>query len=102
MKSRVAFLSVADREFADAVQWYEDQEARLGRRLFAAVKRSISRIVEHPARFPIISGEIRRAQATPFPYGIFYIVDDDRIVVVGVIHLRRDPTDIRQLLDDRA
>jgi toxin ParE1/3/4 len=34
---------------------------------------------------------MRRARVRRFPYGVFYLVTDSTIVVVGVLHGRRSP-----------
>jgi len=36
--------------------------------------------------------EIRRMLIRRFPYGIFYVVKDDAVVVLAVLHGRRDPS----------
>ena len=35
--------------------------------------------------------DVRRAFMRRFPYGVFYRVEEDQIIVVGVFHARRDP-----------
>jgi hypothetical protein len=36
---------------------------------------------------------VRRALLRKFPYGVFYFVFDDTVVVLACFHTRRDPKD---------
>lgn len=40
---------------------------------------------------PQIYGDIRRAVTRHFPFGVFYLTEDDAIVVIAVMHASRDP-----------
>lgn len=35
--------------------------------------------------------ELRRALTRRFPYGVFYIVEETKIIVFAVFHAKRDP-----------
>ena len=48
-------------------------------------------IEESPERFPVIRGRTRRALVHRYPYGVFYIVENDLIAVTACLHGRRDP-----------
>ena len=47
-KKVVQFLSCAEQEFAEAVAWYNEQSPGLGFDFAAEVKRTISRMEQHP------------------------------------------------------
>lgn len=51
----------------------------------------------HPAQYPAVYRDVRRALVHRFPYGVFYVPREDRIFVVACFHARRDPA----LLIDR-
>lgn len=54
------------------------------------VDRQIDSLQRFPLAHPKVLKDIRRAILRSFPYGIFYFVEDHRIVVAAVIHLKRD------------
>lgn len=58
--------------------------------------RTLERIADNPALFPRIRGETRRAVVLQFPYGIYFQVHDQSVVVIAVMHARRDPRHWRQ------
>ena len=54
------------------------------------------RIAEFPRPYRIVEQEIgsdiRRAPVRRFPYGVFYEVELDRVIVLAFFHAKRDPT----------
>jgi plasmid stabilization system protein ParE len=42
-------------------------------------------------QFPAVSREIRRALLQTFPYAVYFRVTDDAVIILAVLHLRRDP-----------
>jgi plasmid stabilization system protein ParE len=87
----VTFLSVAEVEFAEALSYYEQQQPGLGFQFAAEVDAAIERIVAHPEAWTSISARVRRCRIPRFPYGILYQWRLQEVLVIGVMHLRRDP-----------
>lgn len=48
-------------------------------------------IGRNPLAHPAVYGELHRALLRRFPYGVFYVVGEAEIGVIGVFHGRRDP-----------
>lgn len=44
-----------------------------------------------PEIFPVVHRQTRRALLRRFPYGLYYRIVDDQIVVVACMHGRRNP-----------
>ena len=88
---KIRFLDPAEREMLDAARYYESQAAGLGEDFLSKVESAVRDIAEHPDRWPVIRFEIRRRLVHRFPYGIFYRIGPEEIVVVAVAHLRRHP-----------
>jgi plasmid stabilization system protein ParE len=79
-------------DIEDAYQWYESQQPGLGEDFLAALNAIRDRIVEHPEAFPVLHRKTRRALIPRrFPYGIFYRIDEDAIIIVACMHAKRDP-----------
>ena len=79
------------RDLAGAYGWYEDQRPGLGEEFLAAVGTSFDAIQEFPEMFARVRGEVRRSVVSRFPYAVFYRVEPDRVVVLAVLHIARDP-----------
>jgi plasmid stabilization system protein ParE len=92
MTRPVTFLRAAQEEAAEAIDWYEDKEAGLGREFREAVETAVESIQSNPLAFPIVQGSrLRRAITHRFPYSIIYSVDENGILIVAVFHMSRNP-----------
>lgn len=47
------------------------------------LKATLYRVVESPRRFAIVHRGARRALLRRFPYGLFFIVVEDRLIIVA-------------------
>lgn len=79
------------RRIEDAAGWYEEQGTGLGREFLDEVFRSLQRVVEQPQSYSSVHRATRRALIRRFPFGVFYRIEADSIVVVAVMHGSRDP-----------
>lgn len=86
----------AQADIEAAATWYEQQQTGLGLRFIDAVDHVLGRVREAPLQFPCIATEIRRALVHTFPYAIYFRLTEERIVVLAVLHLRRDPRTWRE------
>jgi len=80
-----------EQDLADAAVWYEEQREGLGNQFLDEIISVFSVISEAPLMFPIVHRNIRRALIHRFPFGVYYRVESDEIVVVAVMHGSRDP-----------
>ena len=81
----------AAQDLEDAAAWYEAQGRGLGHEFLDEVRRSLQRVVEQPELYPSVHRATRRVLIHRFPFGVFYRVEMDSIVVVAVMHGSRDP-----------
>ena len=89
MSFSVVFRRIAKREFDDAISWYEDRRERLGRDFSVAAEQLLGRIALSPNQFARVRGNVRRAVLRRFPYSIYFVVEDDRLLVLAIFHARR-------------
>jgi toxin ParE1/3/4 len=87
----VVLLLFAERDLQEAYNWVE--EHRRGREQFFL--QDVGLRLEHLKRFPLIGrlyrGRYRRLLIPRYPFGIFYVVESNRIVIHAVPDLRPDP-----------
>ncbi|HVC97211.1 MAG TPA: type II toxin-antitoxin system RelE/ParE family toxin [Pirellulales bacterium] len=82
---------VAKDEILESHDWYERRSEGLGERFMASVEETFLRIRKNPGIYLVVHDEMRRAPVAHFSYGVFYSVEQDTIVVHGVLHDRRSP-----------
>jgi len=88
---KVEFLAAAETELSEAVDYYNQQREGLGFEFAAEIRRALERIVQYPSAWAALSERTRRCQTSRFPYGVIYQIRVDKILVVAVMHLRREP-----------
>ena len=88
---RVEFLDSAKQELIEVIAYYNSESEGLGYRFAAETRKTVSRIVEYPEAWPILSKRTKRCRISGFPYGVVYQVRKDAILLVAVMHLHRDP-----------
>lgn len=86
----------AEVDLFEAALWYETEQEGLGFAFDSEVNKTLERIAERPQLFPVIDDKVRRAIVERFPYGVFFIEHDDALVVIGILHLHRDPESWQQ------
>ena len=68
----------------------------------SSVDRTLSLVATWPLSHVEVYPRIRRALLARFPYALFYLCEEDRVVVLACGHGRRNPTTVRSLLDKRS
>jgi toxin ParE1/3/4 len=91
MKKALIVRPDAELDLAEAYSWYEARVSGLGSDFLLSIDASLSSIQRTPEMSPIVYKNVRRGLVRRFPYGIFYVVEEDRIVILGILHARRDP-----------
>ena len=84
-------LSCAEEEFGEAVAFLNQQCPGLGYEFAAEVKATLSRIAAFPNAWPAFSHRTRRCIVNRFPYGVLYQIRPESILVLAIMHLKRDP-----------
>ena len=89
--TRAWFLAAAFDDVEAARQWYEAQRPGLGDEFVSAVDAAVTAVVEFPEAYPLVHRDARRCLVERFPYGVFYRVAGDGLVVVACLHAAHDP-----------
>jgi plasmid stabilization system protein ParE len=88
---QVLVRPAAAADIDDAVLWYERQRPGLGADFLRTVDSALAAIQGNPQLHAVLHRDTRRALLRRFPYGIYYRVYPDSIVIVACMHGRRDP-----------
>ena len=87
----VRFHPDAESEMIEAAAYYETQQPDLGRRFLASVQDAVNRISVRPQLYPVVELDVRRCLTKTFPFGVLFRERPDKIVIMAVMHLHRDP-----------
>ena len=87
----VVWLPEADAELKEALARYDSIRPELGIRFAEAVEEAVEAISAAPLRFAAVDKARRRAGVHRFPYGIYFVVEEARILVIACFHGKRNP-----------
>jgi toxin ParE1/3/4 len=89
---RYRFHPEARIEARSATSWYREESREAARGFTAAIAEGMQSIRERPGAWPTWRRtELRHRVLRRYPYSIFYLVEDDVVVVVAVAHHKQRP-----------
>jgi len=91
MNYSIEFIEAAKLDFKDTFQWYESKIIGLGDEFVHSLNSAVKKIRANPFQCQLQYGEIRKTLLKRFPYQVIYLIEGDKIIVLGVIHSSRDP-----------
>ena len=91
MKLSVRIREEAEVDLSDAAIWYEQQRAVLGQTFLDQALSVMASLPDNPNLYPIVHNRVRRALIGRFPFGVFYRVESEFILIYAVMHARRHP-----------
>jgi plasmid stabilization system protein ParE len=71
--------------------WYRKIDPVLEDRFVRSLNEGLDRIEAHPFGYQVIYRNTRRVLLNKFPYSVYYLIQDARVIVLAVIHHKRNP-----------
>jgi plasmid stabilization system protein ParE len=82
----------AQEDLNDAYQWYEAQEPGLGKEFIRCIDAKIAEIKRYPLHHQVVqNNHVRRALTNRFPFSIYFVDEEEIIVIFAILHQRRSP-----------
>ena len=88
---RVRFLLPAEEEMIEAAIYYEMQVEGLGKNFLDIIEGAVAETAENPEIWPEIEQGIQRRLIRRFPYSILYIVYENELVIIAIMHQKQKP-----------
>jgi len=86
-----SFHPDAEEEFFKAIDYYENIESGLGYDFALEVYSAIKISADYPEAWAMMDSDVRRTLVKRFPYGILYSIEKERIFILAVMNLHRNP-----------
>jgi toxin ParE1/3/4 len=96
---RFEFHPEALTEYEAAAAYYAQHENGLDLRFIAAVEQAVKKILESPNQWRVLEGDVRRCLTRVFPYAVLYTIELDYVLIIAVMHCRREPGYWRHRID---
>ncbi|MDD1444469.1 type II toxin-antitoxin system RelE/ParE family toxin [Dolichospermum sp. ST_sed3] len=91
MNYKIRISAEAENDINEAFLWYEYNQIGLGDDFIRNIEESFQSISKNPLAFLKIHRRIRRCLVHKYPYGIYYLNEDNNseALIIGVIHFKR-------------
>ena len=90
MRDVVLHVEAAE-EMQSVAAYYESRAPGLGEEFLDEVEHGLHRIEQFPQLWPVYDDDYRRYLPRRFPHGLIYRLTPDRIFVIAVAHLKKEP-----------
>jgi plasmid stabilization system protein ParE len=70
----------AEPDIEDTYRWYEVQRKGLGENFLLCIEEALSRVSRIPSVYSLVHENVRRILIHRFPFGIFFIVDEKKLL----------------------
>jgi toxin ParE1/3/4 len=101
MSFRVFMEEEAEREFAEAVAFYDEREPGVGQRFARELQAFFKVVCDDPERFRFASRLTRKARLPkPWPYSVYFVVkrETSEVIITTIWHGSRNPAKLRRRL----
>jgi len=91
MTAELVVRREAELDIEEAAGRYEDERQGLGDRFMSELTGLLARIAESPLQFPSAGEGARRGLLHKFPYSVYFLLENQTVTVLAVVHQRRHP-----------
>ena len=97
MTCQVIIEDEAEREFAEAVRFYDEREPGLGQRFAREVRDAFRKAANNPERFLLVGRVTRKVKVLGWPYSFYFAIKEEaaQVVISTVWHGKRNPAGLR-------
>ena len=83
----------AQLEVQEAFDYYEEKTQGLGFEFMRSLDAALQSVKRNPFSYQTVYQESRRILPRKFPYAIFYLVEENKIIIIACFHQKRHPID---------
>jgi len=99
MNYTIKFLPSVENDALNAHFWYEKKSKGLGEEFLRVFYANANELTRNPLIYRRIYKNFRRRLLRRFPYAIYFLVNNEEIVVHALFHTARDPKWIKKILN---
>ena len=91
MTSALIVRPLAEADIERAFRGHEPQSSGLGTEFVRTLDAAFAAIQRQPESDPAVYRDIRRTLLRRFPYALFYVFHEERVLVLACLHERQHP-----------
>lgn len=92
---KIIVTSLAEKDFEEAFLYYKTISKKLAKQFLNQFRVVKERIAKSPKHYAVKYKFVRTALMRQFPYLVHFHINEDNftIVIIGIIHTKREPSD---------
>ena len=87
----------AEIDIWESVLYYNSKRRRLGDEFLLSLEAKFNEIIRNPYQYTIFYKNIRRCFMARFPFGIYFIIEDNCANVQAIVHTSRNPEILKNI-----
>ena len=93
MSYQYAFLETAQREYEDAIEWYQQRSQQAAENFVLEIQKALDLICSNPQRWRNEYNNYHELGLKKYPHSIVYIIEPEkqRVLITAVFHGKRNP-----------
>lgn len=91
MKIDIIIQPDAANDILETAKWYDNNLNGLGESFIDSIDSAINSVQHNPEAYPKVYKKLRRVLLKKFPFGLFYLYESYKIIVIAVFHVSRSP-----------
>lgn len=91
MNYQVIISEAAESDIQDSFFWYKYRSESLAQLFIQHLDEVLQILLKNPNQFQERAKGLRVGFLRKFPFGVHYIIENKRVLVIGVFHTSRDP-----------
>ena len=88
---RFLFHPLAEKEYESAFEYYLEISPDVAKSFVELVESGIKKVCEFPKTWPVVEEDIHRFLLHRFPFGIYYSIEKNHILILAIMHMSRHP-----------
>jgi plasmid stabilization system protein ParE len=100
-KNKIFISEVARKHLKESFDRYEREQLSLGKEFRNEIREYFNKLITGNVDYQKYNEIIRKVRLHRFPYYIYYKRETNRIVILAVLHNKRNPDEIRNILNDK-
>ncbi len=81
----------AETDIEEIIEWYGKENKDLSREFVEILEQTLEQVISNPFLFQQVFKDYRKVDTAKFPYKIIYRISENKIIVLAVIHHKRNP-----------
>jgi plasmid stabilization system protein ParE len=95
----VRYKRAAAAEVEAVIGWHAQTEIDQASAFVKELERTESHLRTQPALYQQVEGEIRQAVLRRFPYSLFYVIEQNYVIVLACMHQHQKPRTREELIN---